>query len=477
MTSGLHIELMFDSVRCASKAITDSVTPHSRNGHETMGQHRSTEQVRRHAYKARLYPSKSQEITLDGQGHAARAVWNLLHEWYTCREGGIAKRPPIAELDRLLRDARTKPLPDWEWLNDLPAQAMQQILKHYLRAWDRYSRRVVGGPPNFKQRSFKMAVDVPQAAKLNIKRLNRRWGRVQIPLVGQVRFRWTRPLPGVSRDHPGRITGARLVKDSLGWQICFRIEEPAAAATSNPGHPVGIDRGVVHTLTLSNGRTLDMPSLLTTGEQRRLLGLERKAARQQLARKRSSDQSELKPMSRRHHQIRVQIAALRAREARRRQDWLHKSTTDLAKSHGLIVVEDLRVATMTRSAHRTIQQPGRNVRAKAGLNRSILGMAWGRAERMLTYKCPLFGGTLVKVDPRNSSIECARCGNVARENRVSQAVFRCLACGHVANADTNAAQVVLKRGLTARSGAAPGCGGTAREARATVPHRELFSLR
>jgi len=439
--------------------------------------HRSIEQVQRRAHKARLYPTTSQRTVLDGQGHAARAVWNLIHEWYTCRDGGIAKRPSIAEIDRQLRDARTNPLPGWEWLNDLPAQAMQQILKHYLRAWDRYFRGMVGRPA-FKRRSSKMAVDVPQASKLHTTRLSRRWGRVQLPFVGQVRFRWTCPLPGVLRDRPGRVTGARLVADSLGWHICFRIEEPVIAAMPNPGRPVGIDRGVVHTLVLSDGRSLDMPSLLTPGEQRRLLGLERKAARQHLARKRTGSLSKLKPpMSRRHRRTIVQVTALRAREARRRKDWLHKSTTDLAKSHGLIVVENLRVANMTRSAHGTSRRPGRNVQAKARLNRSILEMAWGRAERMLAYKCTQFGGTLVSVDPRNSSIECARCGHVAKENRVSQAVFRCMACGRMANADTNAAQVVLRRGLTARSGATPGCGGTAREARAIVPHREPLSSR
>ena len=442
-----------------------------------MAPHGSRGPVRHRGHKARLYPSGSQQAALAGQAHASRAVWNLLHEWYTCRDGGIARRPPIAEMDRQLRDARTKPLPDWEWLNDLPAQAMQQILKHYVRAWDRYFRGVAG-PPRFKRRSHAMGVDVPQAAKLKVKRLNPRWGRVQIPLVGQVRFRWTRPLPGVSWDCAGRVTGARLVQNPLGWHICFRIEEPTVAVPPNPGLPVGIDRGVVHTLALSDGRTVDMPSLLTPGERRRLLGLERKAARQRLARPRSSNPDKLEPpRSRRRCRTIAQIAALRAREARRREDWLHKTTTDLAKSHGLVVVENLRIANMTRSAHGTIQRPGRNVRAKAALNRSILAMAWGGAERMLAYKCPLFGGTLVKVDPCNSSIECAMCTYVAKENRVSQANFRCVGCGHVANADTNGAQVVLQRGLTARSGATPGCGGTAREARATVPHREPNSLR
>ena len=167
-----------------------------------------------------------------------------------------------------------------------------------------------------------------------------------------------------------------------------------------------------------------------------------------------------------------QIAVLRSRQARRRQDWLHKTTTDLAKSHGVVVIEDLRIQNLTRSARGTIEHPGSNVRAKAGLNRSILSMAWGMAEHMLGYKCPTQGGVLIKVDPRGSSTECPRCGRCSPISRLNQATFRCVACRHAANADTNAAQVLLERGLTALSGATPGCGGTAREARLPVPHRE-----
>lgn len=83
------------------------------------------------------------------------------------------------------------------------------------------------------------------------------------------------------------------------------------------------------------------------------------------------------------------------------------------------------------------------MRAKAGLNRSILGMAWGKAEHMLAYKCLMPGGVLVRVDPRNSSVECAKCGHSSPTNRLSQATFGCVACRHAANADTNAAQVLL----------------------------------
>jgi Probable transposase len=188
-------------------------------------------------------------------------------------------------------------------------------------------------------------------------RLSRHWGQVNIPLVGRIRFRWTRTLPGISRGHRGRLTGACLVKDSLGWHICFRIEEPVVMVSANPAPAVGVDRGVVHTMALSTGEMLDMPSLLSPGEQRRLRRLEHKAARQQLAyQQRTQDPHCV--MSRRQRRTHEQIAVLRGRQARRRQDWLHKTTTDLAKRHGVVVIEDLRIQDLTRSARGTIEHPG-----------------------------------------------------------------------------------------------------------------------
>jgi putative transposase len=419
----------------------------------TLAQQPGGEGVRRRAHNARVYATPVQMATLDGQGHTGRALWNLLQEWYTWGDGQISRLPSWAEMGRQLRDARTNPLPGWEWLATLPAQATQQVLKHYLRAWDRYYAGLAGRP-RFKQRSRHMAVDNPQASDLHIVRLNRRWGEVTIQKVGRVRFRWTRPLPGVSPGCPGRITGARLVKDSLGWQIYFRIEEPAIQEQPNRGLPVGVDRGITHTMAVSDGRHLDMPPLLALGEQRRLRKLELQAARRRETRLRKAGTR----ISRREQRSYDQIAVLRARQARRREDWLHKQTTDLAKNHGLVVLEDLRIQSMTRSARGTVANPGKNVKAKAGLNRLILGMAWGKAGKLLAYKCRASGGELLKVNPRNSSLTCARCGYVAVGNRVGQATFRCLGCGYRANADTNAAQVLLARGLAARSGTARGYG-------------------
>jgi putative transposase len=267
-------------------------------------------QVRHRAHMARLYPAPAQLQKLERQGHTARALWNLLHEWHSWsgRGGSVAKRPSPKQMDRQIRDARSRPLPGWEWLAQLPAQASQQVLRQYLRAWERHYNGM-SGPPRFKPRTARMAIDNPQAADLRVVRVNRRWGEVTVLLVGRVRFRWTRPLPvAAEADCQGRITGGRLLRDPLGWHICFRMQEPIVAVARREGPAVGIDFGVVHTMALSDGQNLDMPSLLSKGEALRLRALEHKAARRHRARSSSSLPSH------RERDAYRQVAALRARQ-------------------------------------------------------------------------------------------------------------------------------------------------------------------
>lgn len=111
-------------------------------------------------------------------------------------------------------------------------------------------------------------------------------------------------------------------------------------------------------------------------------------------------------------------------------------------------MEDLRIANMTASAKGTLETPGINVHAKSGLNRRILDQGWGEFRRQLGYKLEWKGGTLVLVDPRDTSRTCAACGHISRENRQTQAAFCCVACGHAANAD--AAINILRRAGSAR---------------------------
>jgi putative transposase len=112
----------------------------------------------------------------------------------------------------------------------------------------------------------------------------------------------------------------------------------------------------------------------------------------------------------------------------------------------LIAVEDLNLRAMVRSAKGTLDEPGTKVAQKRGLNRAIHDQAWGTFIRMLAYKAEEAGGRVLRVDPRHTSETCACCGERDASSRRG-AQFRCRACGRRADADTNAANVILIRAL------------------------------
>jgi transposase len=219
------------------------------------------------------------------------------------------------------------------------------------------------------------------------------------------------------------------------WHVAFAVI-PAPVPAPGNGQAVGIDRGVAVSAALSTGELLHAPAL-TGRERARLRRLQRKLAR-------------AKRGSNRRGRVKHAIARLRARETDRRKDWAEKVSTGIARRFDVIRVEDLKVTNMTRSARGTRENPGRNVRAKAGLNRGILGSAWGLLVRRLADKAP---GRVEKVRPAFTSQRCSACGQVDRDSRESQAVFRCTACGFAGHADVNAAiNIAAGHAVTARGG-------------------------
>ncbi len=203
-------------------------------------------------HRARLALSPEQVSKLDGQAHAARALWNALHDWWTMV--GENQRVDLKDADAAIKQARK----DIDFLADLPAQASQAVLKTYLRAWQNcWAGRA--DEPTFKSRLRSvMSVDVPQGRDLDTVRVHRRWGMVDIPEVGRARFRWTKDLPvGNRANTENRITGARLVKDAIGWHIAFRVQTVESAPESHQGPDVGIDVGVTVPLALSDGNHQD----------------------------------------------------------------------------------------------------------------------------------------------------------------------------------------------------------------------------
>jgi hypothetical protein len=154
--------------------------------------------------------------------------------------------------------------------------------------------------------------------------------------------------------------------------------------------------------------------------------------------------------SNRRARVKLATARLRARETDRRKDWAEKASTDIARRFDLIRVEDLKIGHMTRSAGGTAVSPGRNVHAKAGLNREILRSGWGLLVRRLEDKAH---GRVERIKPHFTSQWCSMCGYVDANSRESQARFACTACGYTCNADVNAARnIAAGHAVTARGG-------------------------
>lgn len=397
----------------------------------------------------------------EGQGHAARAMWNLVHDWWTMLP---KDKRNLAAADQAIRQGR-KDLP---WLGALPAQAAQQVLKTYFRAWvNCWEGRAEA--PTFKSRfRSRMAVDIPQGRDLQIVRLGRRWGRMWAPKIGHVLFRWTKDLSvGKRADKLNKVTGARLVREADGWYVVFRVQTEVPEPELHAGPTVGIDRGIAKPLALSDGSFREHGPWLTPGEAERLRRLEKAKEHKRRTRKKGEE------ISNRLARTYDQIAQLRATAKRRAVDWQHKTTTELAETFSRIGVEDLTITNMVKSARGTVENPGAQVRQKVGLNRAIAQEAWGRTVTLLEYKTAERGGQVVKVPAPNTSRRCSACGFITPGSRETQARFVCKAdgCGYEANADTNASRNIDHAAGSTVSGR--GDFGVARSAKRqplTTPH-------
>jgi len=142
----------------------------------------------------------------------------------------------------------------------------------------------------------------------------------------------------------------------------------------------------------------------------------------------------------------TKIARIHAGIGNARRDYLHKATSAISKNHAMVGIEDLQVRNMSRSAGGDVETPGKNVRAKSGLNKAILDQGWAEFRRQLQYKLEWAGGTLIAVPPHNTSRTCPFCGHVSADNRQTQARFCCVGCGYEDNADVVGAKNILARG-------------------------------
>jgi putative transposase len=376
----------------------------------------------------RLYPTPAQQAVLREHCGHARYVWNLAVEQHAHWQPGRASAPGYLEQCRQLTAARTAQ----PWLAAGSQMVQQQALRDFARAVAAFfDPHNPAGRPSWRKagRDEGFRITGRRGRQWDVRRVSRKAGQVWVPKAGWVRFRWSRPVPPGAKSY-------RVTMDRAGrWHIAFAVIPEPIPAPGN-GQAVGIDRGVTVSAALSTGELLHAPGL-TGPERRRVRRLQRKLAR---ARRGSN----------RRGQVKHAIARLKARESDRRKDWAEKASTGIARRFDVIRVEDLKIGNMTRSAKGTAGDPGRNVRAKAGLNREILRSGWGLLVRRLADKAP---GRVEKVKPAFTSQRCSACGQVDADSRESQARFVCTACGYACNADVNAARnIAAGHAVTARGG-------------------------
>ncbi|MBU8820726.1 transposase [Mycolicibacterium goodii] len=370
----------------------------------------------------RLLPTAQQAVVLAEHCRHARYVWNLAVEQQRHWQPG-RRAPGYNEQCAQLTAARA----EYDWLAAGSQTVQQQALRDFAQAMRNFfagthrrpTWRKAGVHEGFRQVAVK-----PQ----HVERLNRRFGRVWVPKVGWVRFRLSRPVPEGVKSY--RVTCDRAGR----WHIAF-AHAPEPIASPGNGAVVGIDRGVAVAAALSTGELLHAPGL-SRGEAKRLRVLQQRLARAQRG-------------SNRRARTRRAIAKLKARETDRRKDWIEKTTTDIARRFDTIRIESLDVRSMIRSARGTVDQPGRQVAQKRGLNRAISRSGWGLLAARLQHKA---SGRVEQIPAAYTSQRCSACGHVAPENRKSQAVFQCEACNTgPCHADVNAARnIAAGRAVTAR---------------------------
>lgn len=195
---------------------------------------------------------------------------------------------------------------------------------------------------------------------------------------------------------------------------------------------MGIDMGIARFATMSDGSCIEPLNSFRKHEQR-LACAQRAMSRKQ---KFSSNWKKAK----------AKVQKIHGRIGNARRDYLHKATTTISQNHAMVCIEDLKVRNMSRSAAGTADAPGKTVRAKSGLNKSILDQGWFEFRRQLEYKLAWKGGWLVAVEPQYTSQTCPCCGNVSKDNRKTQAKFECVECGFEENADVVGAINILARG-------------------------------
>ena len=388
------------------------------------------------AFQFELMPIGEQEHNMRRYAGSCRFVYNQALAWQTER---YAKDKTVQFSYVTLANL----LPIWKkefkWLSDSPSQVLQQALKDLERSYKNFFAKRAKFP-RFKKRGQSTSFRFPQGYELDEAN-----ARIRLPKLGWMRYR-------KSRNVVGKIKNITLSQRGGKWFMSVQTEREVDAPLPQASTSVGIDMGITRFATLSDGTFIE-PLSSFKRQEIRLRRYQRRMSRKV---KFSSNWRKAK----------AKVTKCHSDIANARKDYLHKTTTAIAKANALVCIEDLQVRNMSKSASGTLGQKGTNVAAKSGLNKAILDQGWFEFRRQLEYKLTWRGGLLVAVDPKYTSRTCPACLHESKDNRMTQAKFECVDCGYANNADVVGALNVLARGHRVLA-----CGEDVRRTKVVKPRR------
>jgi putative transposase len=374
---------------------------------------------RQQAFKFELKPTGDQQRDMRRYAGACRFVFNkalaLQIENHVAGEKFIGYVVMAKHLTAWRNDGETP------WLKEAPCHPLQHGLNDLERAYQNFFAKRADFP-RFKKKGQSGSFRYPDQKQIKLDQAN---SRIFLPKLGWLRYR-------NSRDVPGDVKNATVSGKNGKWYVSIQTERKV----ETPVHPstsiIGIDMGIARFATLSDGSYFAPLNSFKRQEQA-LVKAQRAMSRKQ-------------KFSNNWKKAKANIQKIHARIGNARRDYLHKATTTISQNHAMVCIEDLQVRNLSKSASGTTETPGKNVKAKSGLNKAILDQGWYEFRRQLDYKLEWNGGQLIAVPPQNTSRTCPCCGHMSADNRKTQAQFLCVECGFEENADVVGAINVLRAG-------------------------------
>jgi len=377
------------------------------------------------AFKYELMPDGEQERDMRRFAGSCRFVYNKALSMQKALFEQGKKKFGYAGLCKVITEWRNGD--ETPWLKDAPVHPLQQSLKDLERAYTNFFAKRADFP-RFKKKGQSDSFRYPDPRQI---KLDQAHSRIFLPKLGWIRYR-------NSREVLGAVKNVTVLHHGGKWYASIQTEREVEQPIPE-GDAIGIDMGVARFATFDR----PLPEFDNKDHLEPLNSFKR---HETALRKAQQAMSRKTKFSSNWKKAKARVQAIHMRIGNARRDFLHKTSTTISQNHAIVCIEDLKVRNMSKSAAGSAENPGKQVRAKSGLNKSILDQGWFEFRRQLEYKLEWNGGWLVAVPAKNTSRTCPSCDHVSAENRKTQEQFACLSCGFEGNADVVGAINVLRAG-------------------------------